>query len=145
MIYFVDEDVSQVRPFVTELLLRNYEVECIRDADEAFRKLSRVTACDAVIIDVMLAVEFAAESSRYTRESTVEFTRTGLRLLEDLINENSALFPRRAILFSMATSRELVAEVERISSRHSVPFLRKSEFGTPHAFGERIEAFVKSQ
>lgn len=143
MIYFVDEDVSQVRPFATELILRGYEVESIRDADEAFRRLSRLTECNLVIIDVMLAVDISAETSRYTRENTIEFTRTGLRLLEDLVVENGALFPRRAILFSMATSREIVAEIERVSGRLGVPFLRKSEFGTPHAFGERIVAFLK--
>jgi DNA-binding response OmpR family regulator len=145
MIYFVDEDVSQVRPFVTELLLRGYEVVSIVDADEAYRRLIKIDSCEAVIIDVMLAVDTAAESSRYTRENTADFTLTGVRLLEHLAAQNGTVFPHRAILFTMASGTEVLTEIQRVSKKFSVPFLHKAQFSTPHSFGERIVQIIDSK
>ena len=143
-IYLVDEDKIQLEPFKVELEFRGYSVEFIKDADEAFLKLSRIGAddVDLVIIDVMLAANINKESSKFNRHETNDFLETGLRLIEKLQKANPTIFPKKAILFSNATDSDLVNAIEKAASTFFIPYLDKRRFQSPLEFGDKIEEIL---
>lgn len=143
MIYMIDEDVIQLRPFALELKIRGYEVVQIDNADEGYRALSEAKNIELVLVDIMLTTE-DKDVSRYSRESTRDFLNTGLLLLQDLIYVNPTFFPSRAVIFSMSSQEWLVSEIKEISDKHKIPYLRKSEYPSPFKFGNVIDGIIKS-
>lgn len=143
MIYFCDEDVQQIKPFAFEMELRGYSISILEDADKAFIGLSKNMNIELAIIDVMYAVNVDKEKSRFSRSNTQDFTITGLTLLDDLIVVRPDIFPKRALFFSMGASDNLIRQIRAKSKIHQINFLRKSQFPTPYAFGERIVAILQ--
>ena len=145
MIYFIDEDVIQIKPFVLELELRGHDVEIISNADKAFIKFKDNDFADVelIIIDVMLAVEPNEHKSIFTRIETDDFKITGIILLQRLKDQNPKIFPSKALFFTMATSPELLTTVKAACQKYSVKMLHKSEFPTPYEFGEEVEKHLR--
>lgn|ERR1700690_1302493 len=145
MIYFIDEDIAQLRPFRAELTFRGYEVTTLPDADSAFSVLVKANpeSLQLAIIDVMLAANPDERASRYQRSNTNNFHKTGLLLLEDLIHFNPTTFPKHAAFLTHATNNDLIAEIDSVVHKHHIPFLRKRDFESALAFGERIETILK--
>jgi len=143
MIYFVDEDYRKLRSLSSELTFNGYQTEIIRDADTAYSQLCNVAdnEVDLVIIDVMLAVK-SNGSSRYSREQTEEYHKTGICLLEDLVLTNPSVFPRKAIFLSHASSAELVAEIKAAESKYGVKYLRKADYDTAYHFGLEVVEII---
>jgi len=142
MIFLIDEDETQVRPFKTELEIRGLKVISILSADAALHSLKKRTDIDLAIIDVMLAADTNGDTKDFSRENTKDFKTTGLRLLERLVELNPTVFPNRAVLFSMATTAEMVSEIKIECGKFGVEFLRKAEFASPLEFGDKIEEIL---
>ncbi|HWD19121.1 MAG TPA: hypothetical protein VHB20_07565 [Verrucomicrobiae bacterium] len=144
MIYFVDEDVAQLRPFRAELIYRGYNVKILTDADLAFATLSgaQPEAIQLAIIDVMLATATDELVSRYSRSDTNNFHQTGLILLEDLVKSNAAVFPKHAVFLTHATNDALFARIKMVADKHNMPLLRKRDFESALAFGDKIQAIL---
>jgi hypothetical protein len=138
-IFFIDEDIAGYRAWLAELELSGYVVEPMRTADEAFERLWDIGRDDValVVVDVLLAVEDLA-STRFSEERTKNYLETGLRLLEDLVEQNPVVFPRRAVLLSGSTSHDTVASVRRTCKEHGIPFWRKAEIMSPLDLSDRI-------
>ncbi len=142
MIYIVDEDVYQLRPYAIELEIRGYDVKQLNNADCAYRTLSQASDIDLVLLDIMLSTE-DSNTSKYTREATRDFIKTGLLLLNDLVLSNPRYFPRCLAVFSMGTQEWLVREIIEETEKHSIPYLRKREYPSPYAFGNKVEELLK--
>lgn len=144
MIYFVDEDYSQIKPFAFELAMRGHEVETLADADAAFLRLHKikVEAVDLVIIDIMLAANPDPVRSKFTRDRTHNFKVTGLILLEELMQHNAAVFPAKSLFFSMASSRDLIRKIRGFCEKNNVQYLDKDSFNTCYDFGEKIDEIL---
>src|ERR1700685_2774272 len=101
MIYFVDEDYGAYESWIAELTLRGLVVVPLRSADEAFSKLwdAAYDEVERVIIDVMLAVE-DTDDPRFSVELTDDYLEAGLRLLENLADQNKEVFPHCAVLLT---------------------------------------------
>ncbi len=144
MIYFVDEDVMQIETFKIELILMGYEVNNLLDADEAFNVLSKADAkLELAIIDVMLAADIDSERSKYNRDRTEDYLKTGLCLLDDLKNARPDIFPRKAVLFSMASDLQLLQTIRKISMDYGIPFFDKNKFTSAINFGTTIDNYIK--
>ncbi|MCP4695720.1 MAG: response regulator [Gammaproteobacteria bacterium] len=141
MIYIVDEDVRQMRPYSTELKIRGFEVEILRNADEGWMRLKTAKDIDLAIFDVMIGTGETKES-KFNRKSTHNFSQTGLRLLEDLCKARMGIFPERAVIFSMASDRKLVSEINRVSKEKNIPYLKKRDYSNAFLFGEWVEKAV---
>ena len=145
MIYFVDEDVIQLEPFKIELRIQGYEVENIINADEAFDVLSKTNNdLRLAIIDVMLAADENPGASKYDRAKTRDYLQTGLCLLKDLIEVRPDIFPKRALLFSMASDRKLITEIDKVSKDYKIPFLNKNDYTSAVDFGVIIDKHIRA-
>lgn len=144
-IFIVDEDAIQLEPFKVELEIRGFKVEFILDADEAFKALSKVSndQITLAIIDVMLAVNVKRGLSKFDRIETNDFLKTGLILIEKLAELNPEIFPQKALFFSNATNQELVMSIEEEAEKYQIPYLDKSNYQSPLAFGDIIEEIIK--
>lgn len=140
MIYFVDEDIGQLRSWVIELRMRGHKVSTIRDADEAWNRLVRCVDARLVLIDVMLGVD--DRSSRFPRDRTNNHLETGLHLLDDLCSQNPALFPEKAAILTMTGIQRLLKLAQEKASDLRIPFLRKFDYPTPFEFANRVEAIL---
>ncbi len=147
MIVIVDEDVIQLSAWAVELRCRGYEVDFIDTASAAYTRLSGVADddIDLVLIDVMLADLTDPSSGRYSRGDTSDYSLTGVSLLDDLCDANEKVFPTHAAFLSMATSRPILEAVQNAARKHSVPFLRKSQFADPFEFGNAVEAIIQER
>ena len=105
MIYFVDEDVSQIGSWATILRVQGHQTCIIRNADLAFQKLTSCRDAELVFIDVMLAASPNPQERRFLSENTDNFHSTGLELLKDLKFVNPSVFPARAVLLSHLASQ----------------------------------------
>jgi hypothetical protein len=143
MIYFVDEDYSAFGAWVVELQLRNLEVSCIWNADDAFQQLhdAPMDSVDLVIIDVMLAVR-EADNQRFSVKRTDEYLETGLCLLDDLVKSNPNVFPKRAVLLTNTIRRSTIRAAQSRSNKLHVPLWLKSQIDSPVEFGDRVVALV---
>lgn len=143
MIYLVDEDFSAFGAWIAELVLRKHPVQPLLNADEAFRLLCQAAPeqIDLVVIDVMLAVE-DPRVSRFGEDRTDDYLETGLRLLEDLAEQNPVVFPRRAVLLTNTTNDATFNAAQRTSSYFRVPFWQKSTIFSPVEFADRVEKLV---
>jgi CheY-like chemotaxis protein len=141
MIYFIDEDVNETEPYVYHMRFLGYEATVIDNADDAFELLVNASDIDAVILDVMLATK-KSESSRFNALSTNNFVTTGLKLLDDLVqqgNENNAgKIPEKVVLFSAATRQEIVSQITSKKEEHGVIYLNKLEYDDVDDFAEII-------
>lgn len=149
MIYFIDEDAIQLRPLRLELLLRNMDTQRIENADEALAKLNEITADDFLFIDVMLAVSPDEEASAFGRDETDGYKTTGLvltaRLFEEISKNRLAIQRDHIVLMSQAASPTTRNKIEEFAKKHKIKFIPKNAFDDPEAFGNEIEAFVKSR
>ena len=143
MIYVIDEDINQMKPFVLELQLRSYEVKQIRDADEALDEIQNLTSEDFLLVDVMLATHPEPSRSAFSREDTKDFKITGIRLLHRIFNKFT-LFPRsNAIMFTQASSDSMRTEVERYAKNSGCRLLYKNSYEDPLSFGDELEKIMK--
>lgn len=143
MIYFVDEDIRQLRPFKTDLEMRGFEVTILPTADQAFEVLVNNESIELVILDIMLAATTITKS-RYDSDTTKDFLTTGLVLLDDLILHDKQNFPRKVALFSMATGNNIVSEIRATAKKHKIEYLRKKEYLSSYKFGEKIEKIINN-
>jgi hypothetical protein len=141
-VYFVDEDYVAYEAWIEELRLRQWDVQPVLSADEAFRMLHDCTDAEAVIIDVMLAVE-DIEQEQFSRRRTDEYLETGLRLLEDLCDQNPAVFPERAVLLTNTINDSTYRAAVTVARRFAVPLWDKADVGSPFEFGSRVDQFIK--
>jgi DNA-binding NarL/FixJ family response regulator len=144
MIYWVDEHIDALDPWVLDLRERGLEVEAYKAADEAFVVLCRAPAdaVDLVIIDVMLAVS-GQDATRFSRERTLAYLETGLCLLEDLCPHNPDVFPDHAIFLTNTTDATTLAAADAMSDRLGVPVWKKSDMYSPEDFGDRVQARLR--
>lgn len=144
MIYFVDEDYRKLRALVSELKFNGYEAKIIRDADTAFIELSEVTpdVVDLVLIDVMLAAKPDENNSKYPRDKTDDYHKTGLLLLEDLVHVNPDVFPKKAAYLTHASNKELISLITISVKKHDIKMLRKKDYDTAYDFGETIVEII---
>jgi len=140
-IYIVDEDAIQLEPFKVELELRDYNVKFLKDADEAYNVLTELPDDEVTlaIIDVMLSVNVDSKVSQFNRIETNDFLETGLILTRKLSNKKPNIFPKKALLFSNATNPELVTSIRNNAEKYKIPYLDKSDYQSPLAFGDRVE------
>lgn len=142
MIYVVDEDSSQLTPYLVELELRGYQVYPIDNADDAYKQLSGASDIELVVLDIMLAAG-PASTSRFSREKTRDFILTGLAVIEELAKVNSKHFPSDIVVFSMANQDWAVSEIRKITNQYQIPYLQKRDYPSPFAFGETITQILK--
>lgn len=144
MIYFVDEDYRKLRALVSELKFNGYEAKIIRDADTAFVELSEVTleAVDLVLIDVMLAANADEKNSKYPRDKTDDYHKTGLLLLDDLVHINPTVFPKKASYLTHASNNELISLITISAKNHDIKMLRKKDYDTAYDFGQNIVKII---
>jgi hypothetical protein len=139
MIFFIDEDSAAFRAWTSELRLRGLQVECLWNANEAFDRLYKIEQAEVqlVIIDVMLAVE-DVDDDRFSLERTYENLETGRCLLDDLIDQNPAVFPDRAVLLTNTINEKILRAAVKKSSRHKVPLWKKANIYSPVDFGDLV-------
>lgn len=139
MIYFVDEDVSQIGSWATILRVRGHETCIIRNADLAYEQLTSCQNAHIVFIDVMLAASPNPQERRFLSEDTDNFHSTGLRLLKALNLINPIVFPKRAVLLSHTGKPIILAKIENVCQEFQIPFWRKRSFGDLHDFSIKAE------
>ncbi len=139
MIYFVDEDVSQIGSWATILRVRGYQTDIIRNADLAFERLSSCHDAELVFIDVMLAASPNPQERRFLSENTDHFLSTGLELLKELTLVCPATFPKRAVLLSHTGKPTILAKIDQVCVKFDVPFWRKRSFSDLHEFANKTE------
>jgi CheY-like chemotaxis protein len=139
MIFFIDEDSAAFRAWTSELRLRGLQVECLWNANEAFDRLYKIeqTEVQLVIIDVMLAVE-DVDDDRFSLERTYEYLETGLCLLDDLVEQNPAVFPDRAVLLTNTINEKILRAAVKKSTGHKVPLWKKANIYSPVDFGDLV-------
>jgi hypothetical protein len=144
MIYWVDEHFPAFDPWIFDLTERDYDIVTLRNADEAFAALCRVSPDDVqlVLIDVMLAV-VGPELTRFGAARTAKYLETGLCLLEDLCPQNGDVFPERAVFLTNTSDTPTLVMADAVCARLDVPLWKKSEFYSPEAFGDRVEAWIR--
>jgi len=144
MIYFVDEDYRKLRALVSELKFNDYEAKIIRDADTAFVELSEVTpeAVDIVLIDVMLAAKADEKNSKYPRDKTDDYHKTGILLLDDLVHVNPTVFPKKSAYLTHASNNELISLITVSAKKHDIKMLRKKDYDTAYDFGKNIVRII---
>jgi len=142
VIYLVDEDVLQLRPYASELAFRKYEVAQIDNADDAYIQLASANDIQLVVMDIMLATR-DADTSRFRRDATQDFLRTGILLIEDLIRVNPTAFPHRLAIFSMATTVSVVSQIQAMAKQKSIPYFRKRDYPSPFSFVNDLENVIR--
>jgi CheY-like chemotaxis protein len=147
MIYFVDDDVNQMRPFREELQANGYEVTELRNADEALDCLKKANDIELIIMDVMLGTG-PKETSKFSMEETNGFLTTGLILIDRLTDFFSGLISsdplikhkdlgalkNRLVIFSMTHQQEVIKEITKRVEKNNINHLRKSDYADPYDF-----------
>jgi hypothetical protein len=141
MIYFIDEDVSQIGQWAAILRMKGLETCVIRDADSALTYLPARQDIQLVFIDVMLAASAERAERRFTRAETDDYHSTGIELLKALTAERPDVFPNRAIFLSQTGQTMIVEKIERTIKlfNDEVQFWRKGEFNGIMEFARRTE------
>ncbi len=150
MIYFIDEEDWLVKPYCEELKWRGCAVKNITTATDAYRELSdeegvKNENIDLVIFDVMLAVDpdDNLSGTLFTRQKTDDFLRTGLVLLDLLIEKRPKVFPSRALIFSGVSDARLVEVIQDKCTMHDIKFMRKEDYTIGVDFADHIESIIK--
>ena len=138
MIYFIDEDENELRSFAVELKLRGYDTKQLLNADEAFDVLITVDDVELAILDIMLSTG-EGKTSRYSREKTQDFIKTGLILLDDLVSQKPDVFPKRVVIFSHARAESLVGLIRAAASDYHIPYLDKNDYDNSYDFGNKVQ------
>jgi len=144
MIYFVDEDFGAYESWIAELELRGFHVKSLRSADEAFAALWGIALEDVelVIVDVMLAVD-DIDDPKFSVELTDGYLESGLRLLENLVQQNPNVFPQRAVLLTNTINDKTLGAAADVSKRYAIELWDKREIMSPLYFGDRVEAAIE--
>ena len=137
MIYFVDDDVNQMRPFRDELEINGYQVTALRNADEALDCLEKADDIELIIMDVMIGTG-PMKTSRFNAEETENVLKTGLVLVDKLMKEHANHLQKRLIIFSMAHQLYLREEIEKTKNIHKVEYLCKSDYADPYDFCKKL-------
>jgi hypothetical protein len=135
VIFFVDEDATACAAWHAELRMRGLKVGILPDATTAFATLWDIapTEVQLVLIDVMLAVGDAVETSPYWSE----LPTAGLRLLADLVQQNPEVFPAKALLFTNAVG-EVLDEAIACAERFGVPLWDKRSITSPMLLADLV-------
>ena len=145
MIYFVDEDFQAFGSWIAELRMRGLDTIPLSSADDAFATLCRAPSSEVrlVIIDVMLAVE-NIQDDRFSVERTHLYLETGLRLLEDLSEQNPVVFPKRAALLTNTNNEATLSAVRRTCKSCGIPLWEKWRMASPMDFGDKVANHLAS-
>lgn len=145
MIYFVDEDRNEMRPFRQELAMRGFNTRQLFNADDGFNALFDARDVELAIIDVMLSTD-DVKSSRFSRDETNNFLITGLVLVRDLFDQAECLckklFPKKIILYSHATEINLVQKIQKVALDYGILYLSKNDYDNPFEFANKIEEII---
>ena len=139
MIYFIDDDVNQMWPFRNELEEQGYQVKALRNADEAFDHLEQAQDIELVIMDVMIGTG-PKQTSRFSAAETDDFLKTGLVLVDKLMQKNASKLQKRLLVFSMAHQIPLVGEIEKTVNKYNITYLRKPDYADPYEFCKKLAA-----
>jgi DNA-binding NtrC family response regulator len=142
MIYFIDEDVSQLRSYAMAFELSGYEVQQISNADEGFLILKTLQKNDFILLDVMLRTGDAKDSI-FTREMSSDFIQTGIAFLEMAVKTYGLNICKQIAFFTNANQINLLKEVKNAAKRHSVALLSKSDFPSPKSLVNKIEEIMQ--
>ncbi len=147
MIYFVDEDVSQIAQWASILRMKGMQTHILRDADAALEYLSKKDDIELVFIDVMLAGRSNGLSSNFDRAKTDDYCSTGLELLKALVACKPKFFPSRAILLSQTGQSMILQKIEDaiIDYKYQVPFWKKGKFVSVMDFASLTENYLKQK
>jgi hypothetical protein len=141
VIYLVDEDHLALQAWIAELKLRGHRVVILHNAADAFRELWQAPAeyIEAVFIDVMLA-----PGDLPGQPGADPGALAGLRLLRDLVQQNPAVFPRRAILLTNAVG-PVLEEALACANQHGAALWDKRSILSSVHFGDRVQEFIDSR
>jgi hypothetical protein len=138
VIFYIDEDVFQNKPFRVALEFRGHIVKPIDNADEGLLAILSMTRNDSAIIDVMLGTGDSTDS-QFDRASTQNFMRTGVILAERAVHALGAQIAHSLLFFTNAgNTSELWAYVDENAKRLGIPVLQKGAYGSPRAFIEKL-------
>ena len=137
MIYFVDDDVNQMRAYRDELEEHGYEVKALRNADIALDHLEQAVDIELIILDVMLGAK-EKSSSRFDAEDTEGFLITGLILLDKLMEQQHIKTNRTLIIFSMAHQVSVINKIEKQVEKYGINYLRKYDYADPYEFCKKL-------
>jgi CheY-like chemotaxis protein len=148
MIYFVDEDVKESEPYIYHLKYLGFDATIIDNADDAFDRLVVANDIEVIVLDVMLSTR-SGDKSRFDAISTNNFVTTGLKLLDDLVqqrqNDGTLKIPNRVVLFSAATRPEIVSLICAKRDLYKIRYLNKMEFDEVNRFAEEIKNVIGSK
>lgn len=125
--------------WISEIRLRGYQTTELTSARQAFLELWSVdpSEVDLVVVDVML------ESGKLIPDERQNQTE-GLVLLRDLSEQNPAVFPSRAVLFTASVGearRTAVAFAEEMK----IEIWDKSAYVSPVKFGDWVDRAVRAR
>lgn len=147
MIYFVDEDVKETEPYIYHLRFLGFDATIIDNADDAFEHLVTASDIDAIVLDVMLSTRNSS-ASRFDAISTNNFVTTGLKLLDDLVQQRQGdgtkQIPNKVVLFSAATRPEVVSMICAKRDFYKIPYLNKMEYDEVDRFAKMIQNVIGS-
>lgn len=139
VIYFVDEDCGALGAWISELRLRGYRTEEFTSARQAFLQLWNAAASEVelVVIDVMLDPGQTIPGAEPTLTE-------GLNLIRDLSDQNPAVFPSRAVLFTASVS-ETRRMATAFADEMGIELWDKSAICSPVEFGDRVQQAVAAR
>ena len=145
MIYFVDEDVSQISQWASILRMKGMQTCVLRDADTALEHLSQCDDIELVFIDVMLAAAPDTQNRIFTRAQTDDYHSTGVELLKALVERQPRFFPSYAIFLSQAGQSMILEKVKLTVQefRNEVLFWQKGSFASVKDFAAKTEEEIK--
>lgn len=145
MIYFVDEDVNETEPYVYHMQSLGFKTRVLENADDAFDCLVKAQDIEVIILDVMLAARVSG-SSRFDASSTNNFVTTGLKLLEDLVqqrgDDGSNAIPQKIILFSAAARPEVVNLISSARDTYKIVYLNKLDYDEVGEFADIVLSII---
>lgn len=143
MIYFIDEDEIQLRPFLLEMALRNFETHHILTADDAIQSLDNITANDFLFIDVMLAANSDETKSVFKRDQTEDYKTTGLALAQMILTLRKDIVPGHIVLMSQAASQKMKSTIKAFAKKYCLKYIAKSLYDDPMSFGDEVERILR--
>ena len=147
MIYFIDEEKSQVSPYVDALEVFGYSVKQYSNADSGLEALLLADDVEAVIVDVMMTAK-DEPLSQFSADETENFLTTGLALLGKMVKQSNpehleGFFPKKTILFSMASQELLIKKIKSFTDKHEVSYFKKSDYPNPYRFAIAVKKIIE--
>ncbi len=139
LVYIVDEDRRQIRPYVDTLRSWQYDVEVLPRADIAYDRLVEERKGCLVVIDIMLA---RGEPTKVALQNEKPVS-VGLALFEELVRESAPLFPAHAAFFTHVEQPGIVRRAERIAAQYNIPLWRKRDYRSGYRFASAVDDQVK--